>query len=240
MTGRLEGKVVLVTGAASGIGRGIADAAVQEGATVATLDLRDADLVVDLADEQQVAEASTRVIEQYGRCDVLVHNAGVCHAGTVITTDVAVWDHTQMVNVRSVYLLSRALLPSMIDMGGGSIINIASNYATVGGRNAAAYCASKGAMVSLTRAMALDHALQGIRVNCICPGTVDTPLIREPMQHLSHERAERITEDRLSRHPIGRLGTPEDVAHAAVYLASDEAAWVTGSVFAIDGGYTAQ
>lgn len=128
----------------------------------------------------------------------------------------------------------------MAAAGGGSVVNIGSNYALVGGRDAAAYCASKGAVVALTRAMALDHAAQRIRVNCVCPGTVDTPLIRSPMDALSEEEAARLTESRRARHPIGRIGRPLDVALACVYLASDEAAWVTGATFAVDGGYTAQ
>lgn len=240
MSGRLGGKLMLVTGGASGIGRGTADAAAREGAVVVTLDLRDADLTVDLTDARQVEAGARQLMQQHGRCDVLVNCAGICPSGTVITTEPDTWDLVLSANVRGTYLLSRAILPSMIENGGGSVVNIASNYALVGGRNAAAYCASKGALVALTRAMALDHAPEGIRVNCVCPGTVDTPLIRDPMQGLPDEQVAAITADRLRRHPMGRLGKPEDVANAVIYLASDEATWVTGAVFSVDGGYTAQ
>lgn len=240
MTGRLAGTVAVVTGAASGIGRGILEAFVAEGAVTVGVDRHDADITADLTDDEQIADIARHMIQHHGGCQVLVNNAGICPPGTVLTTDPHTWDQVQQINVRAVYLLSRALLPSMIENSAGSIINIASNYALVGGRNAAAYAASKGAVVALSRAMALDHATDGIRVNAICPGTVDTALIREPMTALTSEEAQQITADRLRRHPLGRLGQPADVAQAAIYLASDEATWVTGATFAIDGGYTAQ
>jgi 3-oxoacyl-[acyl-carrier protein] reductase len=224
VSGRLEGKRCLVTGAASGIGAAIVEVFAAEGALVEAMD-RD---VVDVADEDAVERAVSDAAERLGGVDVLVNCAGVLAHGTVTSTDLAAWESVFAVNARGTFLMSRAAVPRM--SGGGSVINIASNYALVGGRDAAAYSASKGAVVALTRAMALDHAPDAVRVNCVCPGTVDTPMIGEP----------RVTESRLARHPIGRIGQPRDVALACVYLASDEAAWVTGAVFPIDGGYTAQ
>jgi NAD(P)-dependent dehydrogenase (short-subunit alcohol dehydrogenase family) len=223
VSGRLEGKRCLVTGAASGIGRAIAEEFASEGALVAGLD-RDE---VDVADEASVERAVAESAERLGGVDVLVNCAGILVHGTVVATALADWESVFAVNARGTFLMSRAAIPRM--SAGGSVINIASNYGIVGGREAAAYSASKGAVVALTRSMALDHA-PGVRVNCVCPGTVDTPMIGEP----------RVTESRLARHPMGRLGEPRDVAVACVYLASDEAAWVTGSVFPVDGGYTAQ
>ena len=234
MSGRLDGKRCLVTGAASGIGRAITEACAAEGARVDGLDLQadeGADppiLPVDVADEGSVERAVAASAERLGGIDVLVNCAGILRHGTVESTDLATWESVFAVNVRGSFLMSRAAIARMND--GGSVVNIGSNYGLVGGREAAAYSASKGAIVALTRSMALDHAERRIRVNCVCPGTVDTPLIGEP----------RVTASRLARHPIGRIGEPRDVALACVYLASDEAEWVTGAVFPIDGGYTAQ
>lgn len=224
MSGRLDAKRCLVTGAASGIGRAIAEEFAAQGARVEGLD-RDQ---VDVSDEASVESAVAESAERLGGVDVLVNCAGILVHGAVTETELAHWESVFAVNARGTFLMSRAAIPRMD--GGGSVVNIASNYGIVGGRNAAAYSASKGAVVALTRSMALDHAPDRIRVNCVCPGTVDTPLIGEP----------KVTESRLERHPIGRIGEPRDVALACVYLASDESGWVTGAVFPIDGGYTAQ
>lgn len=235
----------MVTGAASGIGRAVAEVFAAEGGRVEGLDLAPeaaAPLVraCDVADESSVDAAISAAAERLEGIDVIVNCAGICPSGRVASTDLATWERTFGVNVRGTFLTSRAAIPHLAAAGGGSVVNIGSNYGLVGGRDAAAYSASKGAVVALTRAMALDHAAEGIRVNCICPGTVDTPLIRTPMDALSDEEAAAVTESRVARHPIGRIGRPIDVALACVYLASDEAAWVTGAAFPIDGGYTAQ
>ena len=245
MSSRLEGKRCLVTGAASGIGLAVARLFADHGGRVDGLDLKGDDgaeppvRAVDVADEAAVAAAVGEAAGRLGGLDVLVNSAGVCPPGTVESTDLATWERVFAVNVRGTFLVSRAAIPHMAG-GGGSIVNLGSNYGLVGGLNAAAYCGSKGAVVALTRAMALDHADQGIRVNCVCPGTVDTPLIREPMEALKPSERERITESRLSRHPLGRIGQPEDVAFACLFLAGDEAQWVTGSILPVDGGYTAR
>lgn len=236
----------MITGAASGIGRAVAEVFAAEGGRVDGLDLAPKEAAVplvracDVADESSVDAAISAAAERLEGIDVIVNCAGICPSGRVVSTDLATWERTFAVNVRGTFLTSRAAIPHLAAAGGGSVVNIGSNYGLVGGRDAAAYCASKGAVVALTRAMALDHAAEGIRVNCICPGTVDTPLIRTPMDALSEGEAAAVTESRVARHPIGRIGRPIDVAVACVYLASDEAAWVTGAAFPIDGGYTAQ
>lgn len=246
MTGRLQGKVCFVTGAASGIGLAIAAALAAAGGIVEGADIRagaGGDIPIhraDVSDPASIAPVIAGVYSRHGRLDVLVNCAGICPPGKVTTTDPAVWDQVFAVNVKGCYLASAAAIPYMEMQQKGSIIHIASNYGLVGGRNAAAYCASKGAVVALTRAMALDHAPAGIRVNCICPGTIDTPLIREPMRSMGPDEIQAVTAGRLARHPLGRIGLPEEVGPGVVYLASDESSFVTGAVLAIDGGYTAQ
>ena len=247
MTGRLDELVCVVTGAACGIGRAIVTAMDAEGGIVTGIDVqKDTEaefeiILADVSDEGSIQNATTQIYDRHGRIDVLVNNAGIWAPGTVATTDSKTWDHIFAVNVRGVYLTSRAVIPYMQQQGRGSIINISSNYGLVGGVNAAAYTASKGAVVTLTYAMALDHAREGIRVNCVCPGTIDTPLIREPMKSMTEEELTSQHESRVRRHPIGRIGLPEEVAPAVIYLASDkEASFVTGAILAVDGGYVAR
>lgn len=245
MSGRLEGKVCVITGAGSGIGRAIAEALAAEAAVVATIDLEgDSDqpdvIAADVSDAGSAEGVVSEVVSRHGGIDALVNCAGIWAPGTVSSTETGTWERVFAVNVTGTYLMSRFTIPYMEANGGGSIVNIASNNALVGGRNAAAYTASKGAVLALTRAMALDHAPAGIRVNCICPGTVDTPMIREPMRSMTDDEVEEVTASRLQRHPIGRIGRPEDIAPGVVYLLSDESSFVTGVVLPIDGGYTAQ
>ncbi len=247
MTGRLENQVCIVTGAASGIGRAIVEAMRAEGAIVVGIDVQDdaADafetIRADVTDTDSIERAISVIYKRHGRIDTLVNNAGICPSGTVVTTDPDTWDRVFAVNVRGIFLTSRAVIPHMQQQKRGSIINIASNYGLVGGLNAAAYTASKGAVVTLTYAMALDHAPDGIRVNCICPGTIDTPLIRKPMQSMTKEQLEAQHASRVTRHPLGRIGRPEEVAPGVIYLASEaESSFVTGAVLAIDGGYVAR
>jgi NAD(P)-dependent dehydrogenase (short-subunit alcohol dehydrogenase family) len=218
-----------------------------EGAAVVGIDLQEdieQELEIthaDVTDEVSIQAAIANVHDSFGRIDVLVNNAGIWAPGTVVTTDPQTWDRIFAVNVRGAYLASRAVIPYMQRRKQGSIINISSNYGLVGGVNAAAYTASKGALVTLTYAMALDHAAEGIRVNCICPGTIDTPLIREPMKSMTVKELEAQHASRVARHPLGRIGTPEEVAPGVIYLASDsEASFVTGAILAIDGGYVAR
>ncbi|MPY90164.1 MAG: SDR family oxidoreductase [Luteitalea sp.] len=242
MRGQLAGKVVVVTGCASGIGQAIAEAVAAEGAAVEGVDRQEVreSQVADISDVGDVERVVADIKRRRNHIDALVNCAGIWASGTVVTTDQELWDRIFAVNVRGAFLMSRAVIPSLEARGGGSIVNIASNYGLVGGRNAAAYAASKGAVVALTRAMALDHAAAGIRVNCICPGTVDTPLIRRPMREMVPEEARALTASRLARHPLGRIGTPADIAPGTVYLISDGSSFVTGAVLPIDGGYTAQ
>jgi NAD(P)-dependent dehydrogenase (short-subunit alcohol dehydrogenase family) len=246
---RLSGKVAIVTGAGSGIGRGVAEAFSREGARVAVIDqsleageetvrmLRDDGreacfLHCDVTQESQVFEAVSKAFGAWGRIDVLYNNAGYAVRNTVEHEQEAEWDRCLSVNVKSAFLCSKQVIPMMRSYG-GSIIHTSSVTGLTGVRNRAAYSAAKGALVSLTRNMAMDYAEAGIRVNCICPGFVVTPML-EPLFR-DPDRAERLR----SMHPLGRFGRVEDIAHAAVFLASDESAWMTGQCLTIDGGFSA-
>jgi meso-butanediol dehydrogenase / (S,S)-butanediol dehydrogenase / diacetyl reductase len=224
---RFAGKRALVTGAGSGIGAAIARLLESEGATVVAADLTGTDVQLDVRDEAQVA----RVVRDV---DVLVNVAGVGSTTTAPETPLEVWEDVFAVNARGTFLCCKHAIPAMIARRGGSIVNIASVAAIVGLKNRAAYCASKGAVVSLTRALAVDHVADGIRVNAVCPGTVDTPWVRRLVDDVG-ESLDALT----ARQPLGRLGTAEEVAEAVAYLASDAASFVTGSVLVIDGGLTA-
>jgi meso-butanediol dehydrogenase / (S,S)-butanediol dehydrogenase / diacetyl reductase len=224
---RFAGKRALVTGAGSGIGAAVARLLELEDAEVVAADLTGTDVHLDVRDEAQVAAVAHDV-------DVLVNVAGIGSTTTAPDTPLEVWEDVFAVNARGTFLCCKHAIPTMIARGGGAIVNIASVAALVGLRNRAAYCASKGAVVSLTRALAVDHVNDGIRVNAVCPGTVDTPWVRRLVGEVG-ESLDELT----ARQPLGRLGTPEEVAQAAAYLASDAASFVTGSVLVIDGGLTA-
>jgi 2-keto-3-deoxy-L-fuconate dehydrogenase len=224
---RFVGKRALVTGAGSGIGAAIARLFEAEGAEVIAADLTGTDVQLDVRVETQVAAVVRDV-------DVLVNVAGIGSTTTAPQTSLEAWEDVFAVNARGTFLCCKHAIPTMVARGGGSIVNIASVAALVGLRNRAAYCASKGAVVSLTRALAVDHVNDGIRVNAVCPGTVDTPWVRRLVGEVG-ESLDELT----ARQPLGRLGTPEEVAEAAAYLASDAASFVTGSVLVIDGGLTA-
>jgi NAD(P)-dependent dehydrogenase (short-subunit alcohol dehydrogenase family) len=244
---RLANKIAIISGGGSGIGRAIALAFAREGAQVAICgrDRNKLDplaeqigtacmpIVGDVSISKQVDLAVRIVMQHFGRITTVVNNAGVLVAGTAESLSDDDWEHTFNVNVRGTWLLSRAALPHLRQSGGGSIINIGSVLSLVGARNRAAYAASKAAVLGLTRAMALDHAGENIRVNCICPGMVETEMIAP----FNADPAAR--SPRLALHPLGRFGQPEDIAGLAVFLASDESAWVTGTAFPVDGGYTA-
>ncbi|HKD78428.1 MAG TPA: SDR family oxidoreductase [Candidatus Angelobacter sp.] len=245
---RLENKIAIVTGGGSGIGKAIAAAFVREGARV-VINGRDLNKLRAAADEMgrncwtytadvsngdTVRKLTAATIEKFKRIDILVNNAGVLLPGTAEQLSEEDFDQTFAVNVRGLWLLSRAVVPQMRAGGGGSIINIGSVLSSVGARNRVAYAASKGAVLAMTRAMALDHAAENIRVNCICPGIVETEMVA---RFSMDENARR---QRLAMHPAGRFGRPQDVAGLAVFLASDESAWITGTAQTVDGGYSAQ
>lgn len=247
----MNGKVALVTGAGTGIGRAIALAFVREGSKVALIGRRkrpleevareagDAALVIaaDVSKQDQIDRALSEASSHFGGPNVLVNNAGVLHIGTAEQITAEQWDQTFEVNVRGVWMLSRSVLPFFRKAGGGSIINVASVLGINGARYRAAYAASKGAVVLLTKCMAIDHGAENIRVNAICPSFVESDLTAEVIRKAPDPSAVR--RERISVHPIGRLGEPQDIAGLAVYLASDEAGWVTGAALPVDGGYLA-
>jgi NAD(P)-dependent dehydrogenase (short-subunit alcohol dehydrogenase family) len=187
---------------------------------------------VSLAADCQRAVQQT--VDELGGLDILFNNAGIIRRATVLETSEEEWDRVMAVNVKSVFLLSKYAIPVMAQAGGGVIINTASGWGLVGGRNAVSYCASKGAVVNMTRAMALDHGEQNIRVNCICPGDTDTPMLREEARQLGESDARFLAD--AARRPLRRIGRPDDIAQAVLYLASDASAFVTGTTLVVDGG----
>ena len=251
MSERLKGKIGIVTGAGSGIGRACAIALASEGARVALAGRRrdrveevahkigDSAFAIpsDVSKTNEVSRLIEETVSHLGGLNFLLNNAGVLHIGNAEQITEEQWDHTFNVNVRAVWQLSRAALPHMREVGGGSIINVASTLGVVGARNRAAYAASKGAVVLLTKSMVVDHGHENVRVNAICPGFVETDLTAAVIGQAPDPAAVR--RERTAAHPIGRLGRPEDIAGLAVYLASDESSWVTGAVLPVDGGYLA-
>ncbi|MCL4765243.1 MAG: SDR family oxidoreductase [Hyphomicrobiaceae bacterium] len=252
---RLKDKVCIITGGGSGIGRAACLMFAKEGARLAVADKRmeAARVVVEecaslggraIAIEVDVAQAADarRMVDEtvaaFGRLDVLLNNAGYGIAGSVLETDEDAWDDLMAVNVRGVFLCTKYAIPAMKTGGGGSIVNTASVVANIGIRNRAAYCASKGAVAALTRAVAIDHVADGIRCNAIAPGTIDTPYFADIIG--ASPDAAALRKGLEQRQLMGRLGTPEEIAAGMLFLASDESRFATGSILTIDGGMTAQ
>jgi NAD(P)-dependent dehydrogenase (short-subunit alcohol dehydrogenase family) len=250
----LKNKITLVTGSGSGIGAAIADVFASAGAFVFVADINEAGasetvskiqaaggsaefVALNIADEAACAAAAERVHAEHGRLDVLVNNAGIGHVGTIATTNGPDLDRMYAVNVRGTFNMTKAFIGRMLERKSGNIINLASIGGVVAVRDRLAYCTTKFAVVGLTRCIALDHAREGIRCNCICPGRVETPFVSARLKEYPDPK--KAYEDMASTQALGRMGRPEEIAAAALYLASDESAFVTGTPFLIDGGWTA-
>src|SRR5436190_21366774 len=242
MAGRLDGKVCIVTGAASGIGATVARRFMAEGGTVAGVDLAagaagDLALEADVTDEAQVEHAYRQVLERFSRIDVLVNNAGIAPEDdrSALETSVEAWQRVQDANLKSVFLCCKHGIPHLLDTGGGSVINTASFVAVMGAAvSQISYTASKGGVLALSRELGIEFARRGVRVNAVCPGPVSTPLLKELFAK-DPEQAER----RLVHVPMGRFAEAEEIAHAMLFLASDESSYITASAFMVDGGISA-
>jgi NAD(P)-dependent dehydrogenase (short-subunit alcohol dehydrogenase family) len=247
----LRGRVALVTGAASGIGRGISLRLADMGALVAILDIDETKgrataseieaksgeaifLKCDVRSAADCQRAVEAVIQRSSKIDILCNCAGIAIRKDIVELAEEEWDLALDVTLKGIYLLSRAVVPHMIGAGGGSIINIGSGWSLKGGPRAASYCAAKGATVNLTRAMAIDHGQHNIRVNCVCPGDVDTPMLRSECSQLGEDVQAFMRE--AANRPLARVGTPDDIANAVLFLASPMSSWITGAALVVDGG----
>ena len=251
---RLAGKVALITGGGTGIGRAIAVAFAREGASVAVAGRRlekvkevaaeiglqgiaALPLVCDVTRAKDADDAVAETAKKFGKVNVLVNNAGTLSVSTVDTISEEDWDRVVAVNLKGSFLMSRAAIKEFRNAGGGTIVNIGSVLGLVAMKDRAAYCASKGGVTLLTKAMALDHAHENVRVNCICPSIVETELVKGLFDDSAQGR--RLRQSREGTIPLGRFGRPADVAELAVYLAAEESSWLTGAAIPLDGGLTA-
>jgi NAD(P)-dependent dehydrogenase (short-subunit alcohol dehydrogenase family) len=237
VTGGLDGRVALVTGAASGIGEATTARFREEGAVVATLDVQGhVDHAVDVRDEAGVEAAVRAVVEREGRLDAVVNAAGVAGGGPGHLLPAEEWDRVVDVNLKGTFLVAKHAAAAMVAQGSGSIVNIASIEGLEGTEGGSAYNASKGGVVLLTKNMAIDYGRIGIRVNCICPGFIETPMMAAVMEN---EGMKTYRDRWLEEHKLGRFGQPSEIAAAALFLASDDASFVTGHALVVDGGFTA-
>jgi len=249
----LISKVAVITGAKSGIGLATAKRFALEGARVILSDIRMANketerikhnggeaffFQVDVSKAQEVESLFEEAINKYGRLDILVNNAGIELAKNIPETSIEEWDHLMDINLKGVFLCSKAAIPVMKRQRAGVIINIASELGLIGGSEIAAYCASKGGVVQLTRAMAIDHASDNIPVNCVCPGPVETPLLRGILASAKDPKKERT--HIIKSIPLRRIAKPEELASVILFLASEESSFMTGAVVAVDGGWSAR
>jgi NAD(P)-dependent dehydrogenase (short-subunit alcohol dehydrogenase family) len=252
---RLGGKVIIVTGGGSGIGAASAQLFATEGARVAICDLAQDQvdtisgeimshggdafgMVADISDSGQVRAFVNAVVERFGRIDGLFANAGISGRGSVVEISEQDFQRTLAVNLGGAFLCSKHAIPHMAASGGGSIVFTASELALIGSRNNAAYTASKAALIGLARSMALDHSNQGIRVNVLCPGPIETPMLRRSIDR--HEDSRAYEQMILDETPLHRIGRPEEIARVALFLLSDDSSYMTGSTIVADGGATAQ
>ncbi len=252
---RFRGNVAVVTGASKGIGKATALAFAREGAAVAIVDIdrqqgeetaRQARvsggealfILTDVSSPDDVQAMVDRVMDRWGRLDILVNNAGIYLQGDAVETSLADWERILTVNLTGAFLCTKYAAPAMIEGGGGAIVNIGSEAGLVGIENQVAYNVSKGGVVALTRSCAVDLAERGIRVNCVCPGTTETPLVQKAVSRAPEPAEARRQLEEVR--PLNRLGTPQEIASAVLYLASEEAGYATGSILSVDGGYTAQ
>lgn len=254
--GRFHDLTVVVTGGASGIGKATAERFLEEGARVAVIDLSEDScrtasselgqkghnplfITGDVSRHDDVRRMVAEAVKGLGRIDILFNNAGILVEGTVEQVSEEAWDRIMAINVKGVFLMCKEVVPMMLRQGKGVIVNNASCSGLVGDRNAIAYNTSKGAVVLMTKCLALDYAQKGIRVNCVCPGEIDTPMFRQEAR-ARNKPVEEYRKELCEYHPIGRLGVPSEVANAVLFLASDDASFITGTAFSVDGGYTCQ
>lgn len=256
MAGRLDSKVALITGAASGIGAATARLFAAEGARLALGDVNEAGLMAvvaevqqsggeafglsaNVSDERQVAGLVQAAVERFGRLDVLFANAGIGGRGGKVTElALEVYEQVMAVNLRGPFLCCKHAIPAIARAGGGAVVITASELALVGSPENPAYCAAKAGLIGMARAMALDHAEQGVRVNCVCPGATDTPMLRRGIENAPDPAEDEA--DMIRRMPLGRLGQAEEIARAVLFQASDDASFVTGTALVVDGGWTAR